>query len=761
MIILFEDLNNRSVGPKGDPFKYSDFTAEQLEALRGPQGIQGVQGKQGIQGIQGPQGEVGEQGPTGARGPQGEKGEPFRYSDFTEEQLLALKGEQGPQGSTGEKGEKGDKGDLPRAGIDYFTDKDKNEMVKSITDDANSSFSQTVDSKTEEYNQNHDAKVKEYDTNHTNKLDEYNAKAEAKINDFNENIENIKNSSEETYGNQIIGSAEGESIHLKDSANARVRALEIDGNSKQAATEGHNILDIVSNVLSSVGGLTVNYDEEGILNVNGTPTYNYVRILDISEANDLFENGETYTLFQNQHDGSGKGIYLQIAVKPIDGSNTTYLKTDVKNTTVTIDKSKNNYSVTIQTGSLENCGTLTNYENAYMIYKGTEEKEYEKFTGNQASPNPDFPQNIEVLEGSFRLLVRGRNFIKSIKEYTWSNNSNGTHELVDDYIKINMPAEPNSTSGIYCSSGTTGMDDILNELLGKKVVFSFYAKADAERTIYSGFGGSILNSINLSTEWQKFSILVSNLEFKRPTFYCGSTLSTIPFYIKNIDLELENFTEYETYRENNINIDLQGNFIAKGTSSKDILKIENSRVKLKKNLERITLNGEEEWVMDNMVDGLSMRSFYTSIISSKAKSSVSPICTHFTDNGNVYANDIIGININHAGVIRLKVSEEIDTIDKFIAWLSENHVTIYYQLAEPYEIDLGEIKMPKTYENISNISLIANLDSNMKIEYVKHTQTVINDLQSQIDDIKALLSTPSTASLLLDNYESDLESEVI
>ena len=28
-------------GPKGDPFKYEDFTAEQLEALRGPQGERG------------------------------------------------------------------------------------------------------------------------------------------------------------------------------------------------------------------------------------------------------------------------------------------------------------------------------------------------------------------------------------------------------------------------------------------------------------------------------------------------------------------------------------------------------------------------------------------------------------------------------------------------------------------------------------------------------------------------------------------------
>lgn len=47
-------------GPQGEPFKYEDFTPEQLEALRGPQGEQGERGLQGEQGEQGIQGETGE-----------------------------------------------------------------------------------------------------------------------------------------------------------------------------------------------------------------------------------------------------------------------------------------------------------------------------------------------------------------------------------------------------------------------------------------------------------------------------------------------------------------------------------------------------------------------------------------------------------------------------------------------------------------------------------------------------------------------------
>ena len=55
-------------GPKGEPFKYSDFTQDQLNTLKGPKG---------------------------------DKGEPFKYSDFTAEQLLALRGPKGEPGSGG------------------------------------------------------------------------------------------------------------------------------------------------------------------------------------------------------------------------------------------------------------------------------------------------------------------------------------------------------------------------------------------------------------------------------------------------------------------------------------------------------------------------------------------------------------------------------------------------------------------------------------------------------------------------------------
>ena len=79
-------------GPKGEPFKYSDFTQEQLAALKGPKGDKGEPGTPGQRGADG------ERGPQGVQGPPGPKGEPFKYSDFTQEQLQTLKGPKGDKG---------------------------------------------------------------------------------------------------------------------------------------------------------------------------------------------------------------------------------------------------------------------------------------------------------------------------------------------------------------------------------------------------------------------------------------------------------------------------------------------------------------------------------------------------------------------------------------------------------------------------------------------------------------------------------------
>lgn len=96
-------------GPPGEP---------------GKNGVDGVNGERGIQGPPGPPGKDGIDGAKGEQGipgPPGPKGEPFKYSDFTAEQLALLKG---PKGDKGEPGPPGTGADVDLSGYTTKTDAD-------------------------------------------------------------------------------------------------------------------------------------------------------------------------------------------------------------------------------------------------------------------------------------------------------------------------------------------------------------------------------------------------------------------------------------------------------------------------------------------------------------------------------------------------------------------------------------------------------------------------------------------------------------
>ena len=95
--------------------------------------------------------------------------------------------------------------------------------------------------------------------------------------------------------------------------------------------------------------------------------------------------------------------------------------------------------------------------------------------------------------------------------------------------------------------------------------------------------------------------------------------------------------------------------------------------------------------------------------------------------------------------------------------------TIEYELLEE-EIDeyteeqqavYDEIKKTvHSYKDVTNIFSTDETSAIFNVEAKRDIQTQNDNLQSQIDEIKELLSTTATSALLLNNMQSDLESEV-
>lgn len=111
-------------GPKGDPGPPGEQGLPGVQGPPGPpgkDGVNGAKGEQGLQGPPGPPGRDGTKGEQGIPGPPGPKGEPFKYSDFTAEQLALLKG---PKGDKGEPGPPGTGANIDLSGYTTKTDAD-------------------------------------------------------------------------------------------------------------------------------------------------------------------------------------------------------------------------------------------------------------------------------------------------------------------------------------------------------------------------------------------------------------------------------------------------------------------------------------------------------------------------------------------------------------------------------------------------------------------------------------------------------------
>lgn len=159
-----------------------------------------------------------------------------------------------------------------------------------------------------------------------------------------------------------------------------------------------------------------------------------------------------------------------------------------------------------------------------------------------------FAEAIEIgNEGvSNQKTTNGYNLVKSVSSYRWNDNGSGvSHEYVDDYVKVILPDEPTQYMGIYSSA----LRNDISDLEGKSVVYSFYAKADKNRTIFYQAPGKVAQIyVNLTTEWQRFFVSIESLGAQSPTFYCGTSLDNTPFYIKNIMMEKgSELHDYEKY----------------------------------------------------------------------------------------------------------------------------------------------------------------------------------------------------------------------
>ena len=693
----------------------------------------------------------------------------------------------------GPKGDKGDDGYTPVKGTDYFTEADKQELIEAVIEDSGSEFVQIVNSKTTEfnnnatnktesfnsnatsketsYNDNATTKLNEYNENHTSKMTAYNENSAEKLAEFNENAaEKIAEYDEHIEELDNIVSkktASGESISIDDALKYKIFDCKIDGNASQITTTGKQMLQMCPEV-HETNGITFTKNEDGSIIINGTATNTAFCNINGSytdtELNRRFrlKKDSYYTLYlKNQLNG----LYMGVQTSSVSGAILNTQNQELKAQQYTGEDDDTGLAfLNVATGT-----TLKNLVVYPMIAEGQfSELEWEEYTGGEPSPSPDYKQAITTLNSDIKIVQIGQNAYNianrknpdgypeiSVDENDWVtiDNTTPTRHYVN-FFTSNLKLKTDTDYAIVLEVKEASGD-------GKFILMSDdQDRGQFEETImFEDIGEMGNNSVQVYIKKSKSSFKKSADGLRSFIETSNGQSNFITFRISVVEdtsITPETFV-YKSYESNEYTIDLQDNELAKLTDvMKDDIVIDKiGNATLNKRVGKTILNGTENWFLSNagtyQVFGLTKNDV--------AKNNLLSDTFIYYKQVNLI-KDRVGIT-NDNTEQRIYISNGISsTVEEFKAWLSENNVTVYYELLEHQTTNIGTFTNFKTFEGINSFFLETNIGTNFEVTYAQDLQKKTEDLQAQIDELKTLLSSTATSALLLDNYASDLVSEI-
>ena len=580
----------------------------------------------------------------------------------------------------------------------------------------------------------------------------------------------------------IIKKVSGISPSFETNITKPWESLTIDGKSTQETTTGKNLFNESIMPTNTIRGIKWEYTNKKI-KISGTATSTYSQSGNISIT---LQAGTYYFVKSGTTNLKFNAWFYNIDGKLIANSKL--------NNPFTI--SENATRIVLFVEGITN-GTSYNQEMNFMV--STTNGNYEPYTGGQPSPSPDYPQEIKTIENSLKITSCNKNILKL---GIGSINTNNTALTINNNI-LNFK----STGETYWVS--YGIDNHLRSAnYGDYITWGGQVlKAGTYTLTYKYLSGSTTTS-TIASNFLNISVYgrsvgdIDRVKTRLCRAYVKNTSSSVTFTINedkeinaviylyaskatidiNFQIQLEKgptATNYEPYTEQVVNIDLKGNELCSlPNGTKDELIVKNGRAKIIKKIGKVVLDGSENWSAYTNTDtqgntygyniSLSLQPLQETHVNNFALSN------YFMQQRReaVSVVDTQGIYLGSGKTMFIKIAQNLisgGTLSNFKAWSSAHNTTVQYELAEPYEIDLGEVTLPNTLIGQNNVTLDATLETNMEISYyyssydllfagvVKKTGNIsLNPryphyADIQVLDFKTFLSEGETLNFVIDN----------
>ena len=506
--------------------------------------------------------------------------------------------------------------------------------------------------------------------------------------------------------------AEGTDNTFDDGLDMKLYALGGDGKSEQETTDGSQLIDFANPEQKS--SATSFSFENGVLNVSSTPggTYQNIawNITNIIKSN----TGKTLKYKDKTHSVTNENILsiAQLIIRYNDDTPTLYhilcnYRTDGLNSFQIPNDVANIREAVF--GVYPNNTVDTNITNSVtveepLLYFDNNDS-YEPYTGGQPSPSPDYPQEINSIEGSLEFACRGKNLLnniaisRTVNGVTFTVNEDKTitvNGTATKYANVNL-SDPNNKlipiTGNYISGGTNNVRfQIMNAETG-----SYINLASS-----NSYGSTSINKSRFNRGY--FEIIVTegttvNNEVVKPmmTMDALDSAEYEPYVEPNkvtFDLGEEKLRSVGDVKDELV-VDLDtgdyfkveniGEIIFDGSDDEGWYKIGNTKVnRFGIVLNRISGAGvmSNKWIMSN-IDVINLN-----------------YILDYADNTSIYVNfsDI----------------SENDDLATFKSWLSVNKPIVDYLLQNPTTKKLGTLSTEdlaklKTFKGYNNVTVNTNL----------------------------------------------------
>ena len=504
----------------------------------------------------------------------------------------------------------------------------------------------------------------------------------------------------------------GAEMLLTDSSDMNIQELHLYGKTEQKTTKGIQLLNLRNSLGKTRGGISYTPNGDGSFKRKGTATSasgdawllgNYITEITDKDVLMILEAGKQYFI-------KDCAVFTGTTIITAGGGRT-------------INVLESEYPEGIKITGIRNPDVVLNRTYDDIIYPLIAESstavDWEEYTGEQPSPNPDYPQEIKPCENP-TISVAGKN---KAKEYE----VNKTNKPYTTVLNIDADLEANKEYSLsfiapkglwfYFNENLFAYD--LKQATGKYQTVKLKTVATLSKNNANQFDKSLQKWIILKTDAK--NTLVADFE--------------------KVQLEKGNVgTEYEEYKEiqmaqpicelNGIN-DIKDELIVRADGTGQLIQKWKRRIIDDSVSLYIDINPKHEvGVLINILayrDATNTQSNLYSLIYSDKLTAIK----------NIYDEDAVGIGYTTTSdYVRLRLPVSIGTTDEEIKnYLEQNPIEILYLLKEPIVTNLSAEEVQKIlalHTNKPNTTIWNDQNAEMQITYVADTKTYIDNKMAEL-----------------------------